>query len=70
MGLAAALHFSGHPVPLRATVIIDLPDILLQFAVLAELSWVALRRLGGVRRFSMPLLLAAGGAVIVLRLAP
>lgn len=70
VGLAAALHFSGHPVPLLVTILIDLLDILLQFAVLVELSRIALRRLSGVRRFTMPLLLVAGGAVIVLRLAP
>jgi hypothetical protein len=70
VGLVAALHFSGHPAALRATMIIDLTDILLQCAVLAELAWIALRPLGGIRRFTLPLLLAASGVLIVLRLAP
>ncbi len=70
VGLVAALHLTGHPAALRATMIIDLTDILLQCAVLAELAWIALRPLGGVRRFTLPLLLAASGVLIVLRLAP
>ena len=44
VGLVAALHFSGHPAALRATMIIDLTDILLQCAVLAELAWIAFGR--------------------------
>jgi len=70
VGLVAALHFSGHPAALRATMIIDLTDILLQCAVLSELAWIALQPLGGVRRFTLPLLLLASGVLIVLRLAP
>jgi hypothetical protein len=70
VGLVAALHLSGHPAALRATMIIDLTDILLQCAVLAELAWIALRPLGGLRRFTLPLLLGASGVLIVLRLAP
>src|ERR1700690_518892 len=70
VGLAAALHFSGRPVHLFATMILDLMDILLQCAVLAELTWIALRPLGGIRRFTMPLLLVASGILIVLRVAP
>jgi hypothetical protein len=70
VGLVAALHFSGHPAAIRATMIIDLTDILLQCAVLAELAWIALRPLGGVRRLTLPLLLVASGVLIVLRLAP
>ena len=70
VGLAAALHFSGHPVHLFATMVLDLMDILLQCAVLAELTWIALRPLGGIRRFTMPLLLVASGILIVLRVAP
>jgi hypothetical protein len=70
VGLAAAVRFSGHPAHLFATVILDLTDILLQCAVLAELIWMSLRPLGGVRRFTLPLLLVASGVLIVLRLAP
>jgi hypothetical protein len=70
VGLAAAVRFSGHPAHLFATVILDLTDILLQCAVLAELIWITLRPLGGVRRFTLPLLLVASGVLIVLRLAP
>jgi hypothetical protein len=70
VGLAAALHFSGHPATLLATMLLDLLDILLQCAVLTELSSIVLRRLSGVRRFTMPLLLIASGTLIVLRLAP
>jgi hypothetical protein len=70
VGLVAALRFSGHPAHPLVTMLIDLVDILLQFAVLAELSRIALQRLSGLRRFTMPLLLVASGALIVLRLAP
>ncbi len=50
--------------------IVDLMDILLQCAVLIELTWNALQPLGGVRRFTLPLLLAGSGVLIVMRLAP
>jgi hypothetical protein len=70
VGLVVALHLTGHPAALRATMIIDLTDIVLQSAVLAELAWIALRPLGGIRRFTLPLLLAASGVLIVLRLSP
>ena len=70
VGLAAALHFSGRPAHQFATMVLDLMDILLQCAVLAELTWIALRPLGGIRRFTMPLLLVASGVLIVLRVAP
>jgi hypothetical protein len=70
VGLAASVRFSGHPGHLFATVILDLTDVLLQCFVLAELAWIALRPLGGVRRFSLPLLLVASGVLIVMRLAP
>ena len=69
-GLVTALRVSGHPAPLFASMIIDLVDILLQCAVLAELSWNSLQPLGAIRRFTVPLLLAASGIVIVNRLAP
>ena len=70
VGLVAAFHFSGRPAHLFATRIIDLTDILLQCAVLVELSWMALQPLGGLRRATLPLLLLASGVVMVLRLAP
>jgi hypothetical protein len=69
-GLVAALRVSGHPAPLFASMIIDLTDVLLQCAVLAELSWNSLQPLGFIRRFTVPLLLVASGIVIVNRLAP
>jgi hypothetical protein len=70
VGLVAALHFSGRPAQVLAAMVIDLTDILLQCAVLAELSWIALQPLGALRRVTLPLLLVASGVVIVLRLAP
>ena len=65
VGLVAALRLSGHPAPLFPSM-----DILLQCAVLAELSWNSLEPLGGIRRFTVPLLLVASGILIVMRLAP
>ena len=65
VGLAATCVF---PAILRTgspPSILDLTDILLQCAVLAELTWIALRPLGGVRRFTLPLLLVASGVLIV-----
>ncbi len=70
VGLAATVHFSGHPAHRFALLIIDLTDVLLQCAVLAELMWIALRPLGGMRRLTLPLLLVVSGVLIVLRLAP
>jgi hypothetical protein len=70
IGLAATLHFSGHPAHRFAILILDITDVLLQCAVLAELTWIALRPLGGVRRFTLPLLLLGSGVLIVMRLAP
>jgi hypothetical protein len=70
VGLVAALRFSGHPAPQFPSLIIDLTDVLLQCAVLAELSWNSLEPLGGIRRFTVPLLLLASGVLIVMRLAP
>jgi len=69
-GLVTALRVSGHPAPLFASMIIDLVDILLQCAVLAELCWNSLQPLGGIRRFTVPLLLVASGVLIVMRVAP
>ncbi len=70
VGLAAALHFSGHPAHRFALLILDITDVLLQCAVLAELTWIALRPLSGLRRFTLPLLLVGSGILIVMRLAP
>jgi hypothetical protein len=70
VGLAATLHFSGHPAHRFALLILDITDLLLQCAVLAELFWIALRPLGGFRRFTLPLLLLGSGVLIVMRLAP
>jgi hypothetical protein len=70
VGLVTALRLSGHPPPVYVTVLIDLVDVLLQCAVLAELAWTALQPLGVLRRLTMPLLLLASGVLIVLRLAP
>jgi hypothetical protein len=70
IGLAATLHFSGHPAHRFALLILDLTDVLLQCAVLAELTWIALQPLGGIRRITLPLLLVASGILIVMRLAP
>jgi len=70
IALATALRFSGHPVSQFTTTIIDVTDILLQFAVFAELTWIALKPIGPLRRVTLPLLLAASGVLIVTRLAP
>ncbi len=70
IGLAATLHFSGHPAHRFAILILDITDVLLQCAVLAELAWIALQPLGGIRRFTLPLLLLGSGVLIVMRLAP
>ena len=70
VGLAATLHFSGHPAHRFALLILDITDLLLQCAVLAELTWIALRPLAGIRRLTLPLLLVGSGVLIVMRLAP
>src|SRR5580698_4144594 len=70
IGLASTVRFSGHPAHQFATIVLDVMDILLQCAVLAELTWIALRPLGVIRRFTLPLLLVASGVLIVLRVAP
>jgi hypothetical protein len=70
VGLAATLHFSGHPAHRFALLILDITDVLLQCAVLAELTWIALRPLAGIRRLTLPLLLVGSGVLIVMRLAP
>lgn len=53
-----------------ASTIFEIVDLLLEFCVLGELAFVALRRLGKLRRITWPLLLLAGGALLVTRLAP
>jgi hypothetical protein len=70
LGLAATLRFSGHPAHQFATMVLDLTDVILQLAVLAELTWVSLRPLGRIRRITLPLLLVGSGVLIVMRLAP
>jgi hypothetical protein len=70
VGLAVALRISGHPPQVFAATILDVMDILLQCALLAELTWIALRPLGRVRRLSLPLLLVGSGVLMVMRLAP
>jgi hypothetical protein len=69
IGLEVALRISSHPAREFTTVILDVIDVFLQCAVLAELSWMALRPLGGIRRFTLPLLLLASGVLMVMRLA-
>jgi hypothetical protein len=69
VGLKVASRLSGHEVSGLTATIIDSTDVLLQCAVLAELTWIALRPVSGLRRLIPPLLLIAG-VVIVLRFAP
>jgi hypothetical protein len=68
LGLAATVRFSGHPAHQFAVTILDLTDVGLQFAVLWELMWIALRPLGGIRRITLPLLLLVSGILVVVRL--
>jgi hypothetical protein len=70
IALATVLRLAAHPVHPFTTIIIDLTDILLQCAVLAELTWIALKPIGPLRRVTLPLLLVASGVLIVMRLAP
>jgi hypothetical protein len=70
IGLVVALRISGHPAPLFVSMVLDITDVLLQWAVLGELTWTALRPLDGLRRVTLPLLLVTSGVLIVLRLAP
>jgi hypothetical protein len=70
IGLAADLRFSGHPVQVFTTSVLDGMDLLLQCALLAELTWIALRPLSGIRRLTLPVLLVASGVLMVMRLAP
>src|ERR1700733_11761002 len=43
IGLASTVRFSGHPAHQFATIVLDLMDILLQCAVLREVTCTALR---------------------------
>ena len=70
VGLAAVLHFSGHPAPVIVSRVVDVTDILLEFAVLVELTTMALRPLGAGRRLLLSLLLLASACVMGFRLAP
>jgi hypothetical protein len=70
VGLEGTLHLSGHAVSGVTTSTIGLTDVLLQCAVLAELTWIALLPLAGIRRLTLPLLLLASGGLIVMRIAP
>jgi hypothetical protein len=70
IGLAATAHFTGHPAHRFATQAIDLTDVCLQAAVLAELMWMALRPLNRSRQATLSLLLLASGALMVFRVAP
>jgi hypothetical protein len=70
VGLKISLHLSGHAISSRPAIAIDVTDVLLQCAVLAELTWLALLPVTGLRRLLLALLLVTGGVVIVLRLAP
>jgi hypothetical protein len=70
IGLAATSHFTGHPVHRLATQVIDLTDMCLQAAVLAELMWAALRPLNAGRQAMLSLLIMASGMLIVIRVAP
>ncbi len=59
------------PAPLHlAVTAFGITDLLLEFAVLAELVLTALWGLGRLRRVTLPLLLLASGALIVTHLAP
>lgn len=70
VGVKATLHLSGYTASGFTAVILDLTDVLLQCAVLAELTWIALLPLAGIRRLTLPLLLVAGGILIVMLIAP
>jgi hypothetical protein len=69
-GLKAALHLSGHAASGFTVIIIDLTDVLLQCAILAQLTWIALLPLAGIQRLIVPLLLVASGVLIVMSFEP
>jgi hypothetical protein len=68
LGLAATLRLSGQPAHQFATTILDVTDVLLQCAVLAELMWIGLRPLSGIRRITLPLLLLGSAMLVAMRL--
>jgi hypothetical protein len=70
VGGKIAAHISGHEVGGLAAILIACMDLSLQGAVLAELTWIALLPMAGVRRVILRLLLLAGGLLIVLRFTP
>jgi hypothetical protein len=70
VGGKIASHISGHEVSGPAAIIIACMDLALQGAVLAELTWIALLPVAGLRRVILRLLLVAGGLLIVLRFTP
>lgn len=70
IGLAAASHFTGHPAYRLATQVIDLTDVCLQAAVLAELMSMALRPLKATRQATLSLLLISSSVLMVIRVAP
>jgi hypothetical protein len=70
IGLAAIAHFMGHPAHRFVTQAIDLTDVCMQAAVLAELMWMALRPLNSSRQTTLSLLLVASGVLMVIRIAP
>jgi hypothetical protein len=70
IGLVAGQQLYGHPASVFVSLMLDLVDVVLQCAVLAELSWIALLPLGGKRRLTLPLLLVVSASLIVTRLAP
>jgi hypothetical protein len=70
IGLAATTHLAGHPGYRLATQAIDLTDVCLQAAVLAELISKALRPLNVARQATLSLLLIASGVLMTIRVAP
>ena len=70
LALALVLSHLARPELLLASRVFDTADLLLEFAVLAELVLTALWPLGKLRRIAWPLLLLACGVLIVSRVAP
>jgi|GEM_PF-4406659 len=70
LALALVLGHLSKPELLLASRAFDIADLLLEFAVLAELVLTALWPLGKLRRILWPLLLLACGVLIVSRVAP
>ena len=70
VSLKISLRVSGQAISDRTAVMIDLTDVLLQCAVLAELTWIALLPVARLRRLLLALLLVISGVLIVLRFSP